>query len=134
MLCHIHFIEKQLDTTNLKQIISALKNSKYEVGTWHSLCLSLGLLEGTLKTIEADENDSDDRLRTCLNKWLQRVDSVDDAGGPTWTSLEKALSNIDQKAVAESKCCHFTILYSVIWYTFPSIGLKKIDTHATFSY
>ena len=88
----------------MNQIISALKNSKYEVGTWHSLCLSLGLLEGTLKTIEADENDSDDRLRTCLNKWLQRVDGVDDAGGPTWTSLEKALNNIGQKAVAESKC------------------------------
>uniref|UniRef100_A0A1X7VB73 Death domain-containing protein n=2 Tax=Amphimedon queenslandica TaxID=400682 RepID=A0A1X7VB73_AMPQE len=98
---HVHVVhtEKQLDTTNLNQIILALKDSKYEVGTWHRLCLSLGLLEGTLKAIKSDENDSEDCLRTCLNKWLQRADGVD---APTWTSLEKALNNIGQKAVAES--------------------------------
>ena len=92
-----------MDTTNLDQIILALKDSKYEVGTWHSLCLSLGLFEGNLNRIEKDKNECEDRLRTCLDQWLQRVDGVDDKGGPTWTSLEKALNNIGQKAVAESK-------------------------------
>ena len=80
-----------------------LKSNNYDASTWHRLCLSLGLLENTLNAIEHDKNNANDRLRICLHKWLQRVDQVDNKGGATWTSLEQALKDIDQKTVAESK-------------------------------
>ena len=89
-----------MDTTNLKQVLSLLKSSNYDASTWHRLCLSLGLLEETLNTIKADEDNVNDRLRTCLHKWLKGADKLGEA---TWTSLEKALKDIDQKTVAESK-------------------------------
>ncbi|XP_019851545.1 PREDICTED: uncharacterized protein LOC109581670 [Amphimedon queenslandica] len=95
-------IEKQLDTTNLEQILSLLKKNNYDASTWHRLCLRLGLLEETLNTIKADENNVYGCQKTCLHKWLERADKVDDKGGATWTSLEKALKDIDQKAVAEN--------------------------------
>ena len=87
----------------MEQVLLLLKNNNYGAGTWHRLCLSLGLFENTLNDIEHDMNNANDRLRTCLYKWIQRVDQVDDKGGATWTSLEKALKDIDQRTVAESK-------------------------------
>ena len=89
-----------MDTTDLKQVLSSLKSNNYDASTWHRLCLSLGILEETLNTIKADEDNVNDRLRTCLHKWLK---GAGNKGGATWTSLEKALKDIDQKAVAESK-------------------------------
>lgn len=47
--------------------------------------------------------DSNDRFRSCLNQWLNRVDQVDEFGGATWDSLATALESIGQKPVAESK-------------------------------
>ena len=78
-----------------------MKNSNYDVSTWHDLCLSLGLYETTLNIIEKDKSDSNERLTTCLDKWLNRVDQVDSKGGATWFSLVRALENIGQKPVAE---------------------------------
>ena len=80
-----------------------MKNSNYDVSTWHDLCLHLGLNQGTLNTIERDKSDSNERLTTCLHKWLNRVDQVDSKGGATKSSLVRALENIGQKPVAESK-------------------------------
>ena len=85
-----------MDIKNLEQVLSLLESNNYDAGTWHRLCLSLGLLENTLNAIEHDKNNANDRLRICLYKWLQK-------GGATWTSLEKALKDIDQRTVAESK-------------------------------
>ena len=84
----------------MKQVLSLLKSNNYDASTWHDLCFSLGLPEETLNTIEADKNNVNDRLRTCLHKWLKGADKLGEA---TWTSLEKALKDIDQKRVAESK-------------------------------
>ncbi|XP_019862299.1 PREDICTED: uncharacterized protein LOC109590893 [Amphimedon queenslandica] len=95
-------VEKNLDPTNLEQVLSSLNKNNYDASTWHRLCLRLGLLENTLNAYEDNENNVNDRLRTCLHAWLQRADKVDDKGGATWTSLEKALKDIDQKAVAEN--------------------------------
>ena len=92
-----------LDTTDLAAIIQTLKISNYDVSTWHDLCLNLGLNEGTLNTIEKDKSDSNERLRDCLYKWLNRVDQVDSKGGATKSSLVRALESIGQKPVAESK-------------------------------
>ena len=80
-----------------------MKNSNYDISTWHDLCLNLGLNQGTLNTIERDKSDSNERLKTCLHKWLNRVDQVDSKGGATKSSLVRALENIGQKPVAESK-------------------------------
>ena len=80
-----------------------LKDYNFEIGTWHHLCLSLGLNEATLNTIEKDKSDSEERLRTCLNKWLNRDDQVESKGGATRSSLARALESIRQKPVAESK-------------------------------
>ena len=80
-----------------------LKDNNFEIGTWHHLCLNLGLNEETLNTIEKDKSDSNERLTTCLNKWLNRVDQVDTKGGATRYSLIRALESIGQKPVAESK-------------------------------
>ena len=97
------YVEKQLDTTNLEQVLTSLNNNNYDASTWHDLCLGLGLLEHTLNAIEDEKNNLNDRLRTCLYKWLQRVDQVDNKGGATWTSLGKALKDTDQRTVAKSK-------------------------------
>ena len=80
-----------------------MKNSNYDFSTWHDLCLNLGLNEGTLNTIEKDKSDSNERLRECLYKWLNRVDQVDSKGGAKKSSLVRALESIGQKPVAESK-------------------------------
>ena len=78
-----------------------MKSSLYETGTWHTLCLNLGLYEGTLETIESDKRKSDDQLRSCLSKWLNQADQVDKYGGATVDSLVNALHKIEQKTVAE---------------------------------
>ena len=70
---------------------------------WNKLCLNIGLYETTINEIKSDESGSDDRLTTCLTKWLNRVDQVDDKGGATWESLGNGLVGIGQKPVAESK-------------------------------
>ena len=102
-LCYIFHVGKSLDTTELADIISALKKSNFDSSKWNKLCLNIGLYEITINEIKSDESGSDDRLRSCLNKWLNRVDQVDDKGGATWESLGNALVAIGQKPVAESK-------------------------------
>ena len=78
-----------------------MKNNNYDVSTWRDLCLSLGLNKETLNAIENDKSDSNERLTTCLHKWLNRVDQVDSKGGATKPSLVRALKSIGQKPVAE---------------------------------
>ena len=102
-LCHIFHVGESLDTTDLADIVSALKKSNFDSSKWNKLCLNIGLYEITINEIKSDESGSDDRLRSCLNKWLNRVDQVDDKGGATWESLGNALVGIGQKPVAESK-------------------------------
>ena len=120
-------LDKHLGTTNLKQVLSLLKSNNYDVSTWHRLCLSLGLLEETLNTIKADEDNVNDCLRTCLYKWLKGADTLE---GATWALLENALKDIDQKTVAESKCCMSTIIYcNNVTYILLLIDLRKSRAH-----
>ena len=95
------FLDKAKESLDLVDIIQALKNNNYDVSTWHDLCLSLGLNKETLNTIKEDKSDSNERLTTCLHKWLNRVDQVDSKGGATKSSLVRALESIGQKPVAE---------------------------------
>ena len=94
-----------------------MNDNDYDVGTWSDLCLALGLSQSRINTIKKDEMDSSDRLRSCLNKWLNRVDQVDQFGGATWASLVTALENIGQKPVAESK---YHVTRNTLYYFFIS--------------
>ena len=103
-LCHIFHLGKSLDTTELADIISVLKKSNFDSSKWDDLCLSIGLYDMTISTIQSDKRGvAQDCLKSCLTKWLNRVDQVDDKGGATWESLGNALEAIGQKPVAESK-------------------------------
>ena len=105
--CYFNIIlyvgDKSLDISDLSEIVSKLKDCKFDPGQWEDLCLNIGLYEVTISTIRSDRNSANDRLRSCLVKWLNRVEDVDKKGGATWESLEKGLINIGQKPVAESK-------------------------------
>ena len=59
------------------------------------LGLTLGLLQSTLSSIQADHPRSVSRcLIECLTKWLNRSDNVDSVGPPTWNSLANGLQII----------------------------------------
>ncbi|XP_019861339.1 PREDICTED: uncharacterized protein LOC109589757 [Amphimedon queenslandica] len=92
---------KPLDISDLAEIVSKLKECKFDPSRWKDLCLDIGLNEVTIRTIRSDEDTVNDRLRSCLVKWLNRVEDVDKKGGATWESLENGLINIGQKLVAE---------------------------------
>ena len=48
-LCHIFHVGKSLDTTDLADIISALKKSNFDSSKWDDLCLSIGLYDNDNK-------------------------------------------------------------------------------------
>ena len=95
--------DKQLDISDLSEIISKLNDCQFDAGEWDDLCLDIGLYEVTINIIRSDSNSVRNRLKSCLVKWLNRVDDVEKKGGATWDSLENGLINIGQKPVAESK-------------------------------
>ena len=95
--------DKQLDISDLSEMISKLKECQFDAGKWDALCLDIGLYEVTISAIRSDESCAHNRLKSCLVKWLNRVDDVEKKGGATWESLENGLINIGQKPVAESK-------------------------------
>ena len=105
--------EESLKSRDLFRIIKLLNDNDYDVGTWSDLCLALGLSQSRINTIKKDEMDSSDRLRSCLSKWLNRVDQVDQFGGATLASLLTALENIGQKPVAEGK---YHVTRSTLYY------------------
>ena len=63
---------------------------------WEDLGVYLGIDDGTLSTIKAEEPKMRARLREMLRAWLKRV-----APQPTWTDLIDAVNYIDQ-SVADS--------------------------------
>ena len=95
--------DKPLDISDLSEIISKLNDCQFDAGEWDDLCLDIGLYEVTINIIRSDSNSVRNRLKSCLVKWLNRVDDVEKKGGATWESLENGLMNIGQKPVAESK-------------------------------
>ena len=80
-----------------------LKTSHFLETKWLSLGLQLGLLINTLKTIEEQYGKDVNRcLLECLTLWLQRVDKVDEKGGPTWDTLATALGKIEENVCANN--------------------------------
>ena len=91
-----------LNICDLDAILTDLKEGLYYNSNWRDLGLKLGLYDTTLRSIEsANSSQVDECLAKCLVKWLQRVDGVDNKGGPTWTTLVKALEQCDKKSTSE---------------------------------
>ena len=64
--------------------------------------MTLGLLQPTLDNIKTDnKNNSFNCLFECLTKWLNRADSVNNVGVPTWNSLANGLYRINENTIAK---------------------------------
>ena len=91
-----------IDTSNLKDVINALKQSHFPSHRWSPLGLQLGLLQPTLSGIKAKyRDDPDNCLQECLTLWLSKADKVTESGGPTWDSLASALNKLGENATAD---------------------------------
>ena len=91
-----------IDTSNLKDIINALKQGCFPSHRWFPLGLQLGLLQPTLSTIKANHRDDvESCLQECLTLWLSKADKVTESGGPTWDSLASALNKLGENATAD---------------------------------
>lgn len=85
----------------MNDILNALTAAHFSSSDWFKLGLELGLYYNTLKSIKANNRgDSDDCLRDCITKWLQRADSVDKKGGTKASVLINAVTNIDKASGA----------------------------------
>lgn len=91
-----------LDINDLQYVLESLNEAGFSQWKCKHLGFALGLDFSTLGTIEAKyPGDDQGGLRQCLVKWLERVDGVDDKGGPRMTSLCVALEVIPEKAAAD---------------------------------
>ena len=78
-----------------------MKTSHFMERNWLTLGLKLGLLKSTLDSIESEHRGNLSRcLMECLCLWLQRVDKVDERGGPLWETLAAGLSKIGENESA----------------------------------
>ena len=100
ILCFLHVAPQSLDVTDLNEILSLLKNSRFD-GSWKELGLKLGLYKPTLSSIQEDNRRDNACLTECITKWLQRADGVDSKGGANYVTLAGALEEIDQKNTAD---------------------------------
>ena len=90
-----------IDTSNLKDIINALKQGCFPSHRWSPLGLQLGLLQPTLSDIRAKyRDDPENCLQECLTLWLSKTDNVTESGGPTWDSLASALNKLGENSTA----------------------------------
>lgn len=86
---------------DLAKILKMLDAVNFDKTSWKRLGLHLGLYNETLSEIEADERDiTANCLQNCITAWLNRRDSVDDNGIPSWATLASALEKIGQKSAA----------------------------------
>lgn len=85
------------DFENLCDVLVAAKGHLY----WKKLGKYLGLRDSTLNDIGSQHSKPEECLLYCLSRWLRRYDDVDDKGGPTHSSLKKALKLINKEEIAE---------------------------------
>ena len=91
---------------DLAKIINILDAVDFDNTSWKRLGLHLGLYDKTLREIEANERGNIDNtancLQNCITAWLNRRDSVENNGIPSWATLANALEKIGQKSAAYS--------------------------------
>ena len=86
-----------MDKTQLNEVNTSLTNASFRTAEWVLLGDKLGLYHNTLDIIKTNNpNNVEACLREMLVKWLEEAD----ASEATWSSLLKALEDINQKAVA----------------------------------
>lgn len=89
--------------TQLEDVRQALRKHTFNTTLWNSLGLSLGLYKPTLSTIEYKHHTNSELcLQSCIEHWLTQKDNVNGTGGPTWSSLVRALRLNGENAVAEA--------------------------------
>ena len=99
----VTFYTLYIDIADLVEVSDLLKTNHFLDSKWLNLGLQLGLVMNTLKTIEAQYGKDVSRcLLECLSLWLQRVDKVDNRGGPNWDTLANALSKVGEKFLADN--------------------------------
>ena len=87
-----------MDIRQLDEVYASLINALFRTSEWVLLGDKLGLYYTTLDIIKINyPNNVEACLREMLVKWLEKAD---DASEATWSSLLKALEEINQKAVA----------------------------------
>ena len=73
-------------------------NIKRELGNfskWKDLGLNLGLHPSALDVIEANRKFVEDQLHDVLQRWLKRIDNIDENVCPSWSQLVEAVKPID---------------------------------------
>ena len=70
----------------------------------YHLGISLGLSQGRVKSKFDSAHDTIVFLDEIIGAWLQRVDQVDEKGGPSWKTLVAALKSkrLKQTGIASS--------------------------------
>ena len=89
------------DITDLDKVLSVLEKINFPDNQWDDLGLKLGIIQPVLDTIRKDKQDSNDRLKECLSRWLQQDYDTAQYSLPTMESLAAALRGMGLNAVAE---------------------------------
>ena len=86
---------KQNDLKTLMQDLAPIARD------WEDIGVYLGIDDGTLSTIKAEEPTMRGRLREMLRAWLKRVDPQ-----PTWRDLIDAVNYIDESLADSIRSKH----------------------------
>ena len=85
---------------DLDKVLSVLEKSNFPDNQWDDLGLKLGITKPVLDTIKEDKQDSNERLKECLSRWLQQDCGTTQYSLPTMESLAAAVKEMGLKAVA----------------------------------
>ncbi|XP_019849916.1 PREDICTED: uncharacterized protein LOC109580806 [Amphimedon queenslandica] len=90
----------KLDIKDLDIVIEELLLNHLEYSNWHQFGLHLGLYDQTLNSIKKDHGECKQCLIQCMSAWLREKDKVREKGGPSWSSLARALDTVGEKSIA----------------------------------
>ena len=88
------------DIKDLDKVLSVLEKINFPDNQWDDLGLKLGIIQTELKTIRKDNQDSNDRLKECLSRWLQQNYDTTQYSLPSMESLAAALRRMGLNAAA----------------------------------
>ena len=84
----------------MDKVLSVLKDNHFPDDQWDDLGLKLGIIQTELNTIKNDNQNSNDRLKECLSRWLYQNYDTTQYSLPTMESLAAALRGMGLRAVA----------------------------------
>ena len=90
-----------IDITDLDDVIDELQSMNCT--EWKALGVHLGLYHNTLEAIRVGCTRSVKKcLMECMAAWLKGEDKVREKGGPSWSSLARALEKIGANDIASN--------------------------------